>query len=155
MFTPCDVYIWLESRAEIIDNERFVSHGFCHCARPSLRFSGTRRFVICFARCPHALGPGPKTRKQQFPSSHGRGPSGPEPSGRESARPAAVRRRGRDSRHCTSRWRRQRASRLPARDRLGEISRQSAGPTCKDCTAHAASSAGYSAHFAFSNVRSS
>ena len=41
----------------------------------------------------------------------------------------------------------------PARDR--EMSRQAAGPTCKDCTAHAASSAGYSAHFAFSNVRSS
>ena len=30
------------------DNKRFVSHGFCHCARPSFRFSGTRRFVICF-----------------------------------------------------------------------------------------------------------
>ena len=32
------------------DNKRFVSHGFCHCARPSLRFSGTRRFVICFGK---------------------------------------------------------------------------------------------------------
>ena len=31
------------------DNKRFVSHGFCHCARPSLCCSGTRRFVICFA----------------------------------------------------------------------------------------------------------
>ena len=30
------------------DNKRFVSHGFCHCARPSLRFSRKRRFVICF-----------------------------------------------------------------------------------------------------------
>ena len=32
------------------DNKRFVSHGFCHCARPSLLCSGTRRFVfvICF-----------------------------------------------------------------------------------------------------------
>ena len=26
------------------DNKRFVSHRFCHCARPSLRCSGTRRF---------------------------------------------------------------------------------------------------------------
>ena len=30
------------------NNKRFVSHGFCHRARPSLRFSGTRRFVVCF-----------------------------------------------------------------------------------------------------------
>ena len=30
------------------EKKRFVSQGFCHCARPSLRFSGTRRFVICF-----------------------------------------------------------------------------------------------------------
>ena len=30
------------------DNKRFVLHGFFHCARPSLRFSGTRRFVVCF-----------------------------------------------------------------------------------------------------------
>ena len=29
------------------DNIRFVSHRFCHCARPSLRCSGTRRYVIC------------------------------------------------------------------------------------------------------------
>ena len=36
------------------DSKRFVSHGFCHCARPSLRFSGTRRFVMCFGkRRPH------------------------------------------------------------------------------------------------------
>ena len=35
------------------DNKRFVSHGFCHCARPSLRFSGTSRFepYIDIARC--------------------------------------------------------------------------------------------------------
>ena len=28
--------------------KRFVSHGFCHCARSSLRCSGTPRFAICF-----------------------------------------------------------------------------------------------------------
>ena len=30
------------------DYKRFVSHGFSHCARPSLCCRGTRRFVICF-----------------------------------------------------------------------------------------------------------
>ena len=38
-----------KARITSTDNKRFVTHGFCHCARPSLRFSGTRRFVIiCF-----------------------------------------------------------------------------------------------------------
>ena len=42
-FTPCAVYLSLESRAEITN----VSYRM-HCARSSLRCGGTRTFVMCF-----------------------------------------------------------------------------------------------------------
>ena len=44
--TPCDAYLWLESRAQIIN----VSYRMDSAIAPSLRFSGTRRLVVCFAR---------------------------------------------------------------------------------------------------------
>ena len=41
--------VYLMARITSRDNIRFVSHEFCHCARPSLCCSGARRFVICVA----------------------------------------------------------------------------------------------------------
>ena len=50
MFCSLHLAVSIMARITSRDNKHFVSHGFCHRARPSLRFRGTRRFVICFGR---------------------------------------------------------------------------------------------------------